>query len=102
MGEHCSPPYGGHTWRSASTRSSVRSKRWADHRHGVPTSRPATTSSTGLFTRFYEQANSPALIRKTDYHRLAEFLNAEDIDPEIIEKLDAIVDAAPRASEGGG
>ena len=55
-----------------------------------------------LFTRFYEQANSPALIRKTDYHRLAEFLNAEDIDPEIIEKLDAIVDAAPRAREGGG
>ena len=48
MGEHCSPPYGGHTCRSASTRSSVRSKRWADHRHGVPTSRPATTSSTGF------------------------------------------------------
>ena len=54
-----------------------------------------------LFTRFYEQSNSPALIRKTDYHRLADFLDAEDIDPEIIEKLDAIVDAAQRASEGG-
>ena len=49
-----------------------------------------------LFKRFYEQANSPALIRKSDYHRLAEFLKAEDIDPEISEKLDAIVDAAQR------
>ena len=55
-----------------------------------------------LFTRFYEQSNSPALIRKTDYHRLAEYLNAENIDPEITEKLDAIVDAAQRAREGGG
>ena len=55
-----------------------------------------------LFTRFYEQSNSPALIRKTDYHRLAEYLNTEDIDPEIIEKLDAIVDAAHRARERGG
>ena len=52
-----------------------------------------------LFTRFYEQSNSPALIRKSDYHRLAEFLKAEDIDPEIIEKLDAIVDAAQCAHE---
>ena len=52
-----------------------------------------------LFTRFYEQSNSPALIRKTDYHRLAEYLNAENIDPEVTEKLDAIVDAAQPARE---
>ena len=51
-----------------------------------------------LFARFYEKSNSPALIRKTDYHRLAEFLNAEDIDPEIREKLDAVVDAAQIAN----
>ena len=55
-----------------------------------------------LFARFDEQANSPALIRKTDYHCLDEFLKAEDIDSEISEKLDAIVDAAQRAGEGGG
>ena len=54
-----------------------------------------------LFTRFYEKSNSPALIRKTDYHRLAELLSPEDIDPEIVEKLDAIVDAAPRVRSGG-
>ena len=55
-----------------------------------------------LCTRFYEQSNSPALIRKTDDRRSAEFLKPEDIDPEIIEKLDAIVDAAQRAREGEG
>ena len=55
-----------------------------------------------LFKRFYEQSDSPALIRKTDYHRLAGFLRAEDIDPEITEKLDAIVDAASRARPRGG
>ena len=55
-----------------------------------------------LFARFYEQTDSPSLIRKADYHRLAEFLNVEDIDPEIVEKLDAIVDAAQGAGEGGG
>ena len=55
-----------------------------------------------LFARFYEQTDSPSLIRKTDYRRLAEFLNAEDIDPEVVEKLDAIVDAAQGAGEGGG
>ena len=54
-----------------------------------------------LFKRFYEQANSPALIRKTDYHHLAEFLETEDIDSEIIEKLDAIVDAADCARKRG-
>ena len=55
-----------------------------------------------LFARFYEQTDSPSLIRKTDYHRLAEFLNVEDIDPEIVEKLDAVVDAAQGSREGGG
>lgn len=53
-----------------------------------------------LFRRFYEQSNSPALIRKTNYHRLAEFLNAENIDPEVVEKLDAIVDSDRRVREG--
>ena len=55
-----------------------------------------------LFKRFYEQSGSPALIRKTDYHRLAGFLRVEAIDPEITEKLDAIADAASRARPRGG
>ena len=55
-----------------------------------------------LFKRFYERSGSPALIRKTDYHRLAGFLSVEAIDPEITEKLDAIADAASRARPRGG
>ena len=55
-----------------------------------------------LFKRFYEQSDSPALIRKTDYHRLAGFLRVEDVDPEVTEKLDAIVDVASRARPRGG
>ena len=55
-----------------------------------------------LFKRFYERSGSPALIRKTDYHRLAGFLTVEAINPEITEKLDAIADAASRARPRGG
>ena len=55
-----------------------------------------------LFARFYEQTDSPSLIRKTDYHRLAEFLKVEDIDPEIVEKLDAIVHTAQRDDRAAG
>ena len=102
MGEHCSPPNGGHTWRSASTRLSVRSNTLGGPSPWGPDIKASDDFLDPLFKRFYEQANSPALIRKTDYHRLADFLKPEDIDPEIIEKLDAIVDAAQRAGEGGG
>ncbi len=36
----------------------------------------------------------------TTYHRLAKHVPAEDTDPEIVEKLDAIVEAARRANPG--
>ena len=55
-----------------------------------------------LFARFYEQSNSPSLIRKTDYHRLAAHLKPEDIDPEVVEKLDAIAGVAGWVGEGEG
>ena len=83
------------------TRSSTRSIRWVGPRHGGPDIKATDDFLDRLFTRFYEKSNSPALIRKTDYHRLAEFLNPEDFDPEIVEKLDAIVDAARRVRNGG-
>ena len=50
-----------------------------------------------LFARFYASVGSPNLMRKTDYHQLARFLPASVIDPEVAEKLDAIVAAADRA-----
>lgn len=50
-----------------------------------------------LFKRFYEKRSLPSLMTKTDYHRLAGFVDEKHIDPEIREKLDALADAAGRA-----
>ena len=50
-----------------------------------------------LFARFYAAADSPNPMLKTDYHRLAAFLDPGAADPEITEKLDAIAGAAARA-----
>ena len=50
-----------------------------------------------LFKRFYEKRALPNLMTKTDYHRLAGFVDEKHIDPEIREKLDALTDAAGRA-----
>ena len=50
-----------------------------------------------LFKRFYEKRALPNLMTKTDYHRLAGFVDEKHIDPEIPEKLDAPADAAGRA-----
>ena len=47
-----------------------------------------------LFSLFYEKLKLPNRMRKADYYRLVEFVKEEDIDSEIIEKLDAIVTAA--------
>ncbi len=50
-----------------------------------------------LFAQFYASLESPNLMRKSDYHRLAEFLDAGAADAEITEKLDAIAGVANRA-----
>lgn len=50
-----------------------------------------------LFTRVYDRLELPNLMRKTDYHTLAPFVPAGDIDPEVLEKLEAIAEAAARA-----
>jgi hypothetical protein len=44
-----------------------------------------------LFEKFFEKLGLPNLLRKTDYHVLARFVPKDNIDPEVIEKLDAIV-----------
>jgi hypothetical protein len=36
-------------------------------------------------------------MRKTNYHVLTKYLKKEDIDPEVSEKLDAIVEVAQQA-----
>jgi len=50
-----------------------------------------------LFERFFREIGLPNLMRKTDYHVLAQHVAAEDIDPEVVEKLDAIVHVAEKA-----
>ena len=53
-----------------------------------------------LFELFFESLELPNLLRKTDYHQLAAFVEPQDLDPEVSEVLDVIVqtaqDAAPR------
>jgi hypothetical protein len=54
-----------------------------------------------LFERFFKEINLPNLMRKSNYHELAKYVAAEDIDPEVVEKLDAIVEVAQQAKPRG-
>lgn len=51
-----------------------------------------------LFEAFFRSAGLPNLMRKTDYHRLAAFVEASALDPEIATMLDRVVEIAERAS----
>jgi ABC-type lipoprotein export system ATPase subunit len=50
-----------------------------------------------LFDRYFEKLSLPNLLRKTDYHVLAEYLPKDSIDRDIIAKLDAIARVAESA-----
>ena len=50
-----------------------------------------------LFRRYYQKIGLPDLLRKTDYYVLARLLRPENIDPEIIARLDAIAMVAGKA-----
>lgn len=50
-----------------------------------------------LFERYFAALRLPNLLRKTDYHVLARLVPRELIEPEVVEKLDAIVATAQRA-----
>lgn len=50
-----------------------------------------------LFRKFYERLGLPDLMRKTDYHTLAPFVPADELDTEVRDKLDAIAAVAARA-----
>jgi len=53
-----------------------------------------------LFKQFFEKVHLPNLMRKTDYHILAEYLDKEDINDEIIHVLDQIYEVA-KSAQGG-
>jgi hypothetical protein len=50
-----------------------------------------------ILRRYFELTKQPLLFRKADYHRLVRFMQPVQIDPEVREKLDAILTAAQRA-----
>ena len=51
-----------------------------------------------LFQRFFRELGLPNLMRKTDYHVLTKYVAPEAVDPEVREKLDAILEIAKKAS----
>lgn len=50
-----------------------------------------------VFDTYFEKLGLPNLLRKTDYHVLAKLVSKEDIDRDVIEKLDAIAAVARKA-----
>ncbi len=52
---------------------------------------------TPLFEGFFERLDWPNLMRKTYFHKLVRHMPKEEIDHEIVEKLDAIVSVAQKA-----
>lgn len=55
-----------------------------------------------IFRVFFKEVALPLTFRKRDYHLLTGFLQKQQIAPEVIEKLDAIVAIAARAKPKGG
>lgn len=55
-----------------------------------------------LFDEYFEELGLPHLMRKTNYHVLAGLVPKEKIDPEIVEKLDAINEVAAAAHPMNG
>ena len=49
---------------------------------------------TPLFRNFFRQLELPNLMAKKSFHELAQFVPEDEIDPEIIEKLDTIARVA--------
>jgi len=53
-----------------------------------------------LFNKFFKRLNLPNLMRKTDYHELACFVDPRSLDEEVSEMLDEIVRVAGAAKIG--
>lgn len=51
-----------------------------------------------LFKNFFEKMGHPNIMLKTNFHRIAECMEPQDIDPEITAKLDLIAQVAEQAN----
>lgn len=52
-----------------------------------------------LFVAYYKKLDLPNLMPKRNFHLLAEHVPPAEIDPEVVEKLDAIAETAAQADE---
>jgi hypothetical protein len=52
-----------------------------------------------VLEEYFKQLSLPNIMQKTNYHQFARLVPRELIDPEIIEKLDAILAVAQAAGE---
>jgi predicted ATPase len=50
-----------------------------------------------LFTAYYQKLGRPSIMGKQRFHELVDFIEPEDVDAEICEKLNAIVEVARQA-----
>jgi hypothetical protein len=50
-----------------------------------------------LFTAYYQKLGRPNIMAKQRFHELVDFIEPEDVDAEICEKLNAIVEVARQA-----
>ena len=70
---------------------------------GSPWSPDAKVSDeflTQLFYAYFQELGLPNLMNKKNFYELAEYVPDSEIDPEISEKLDAIVSVAESATQG--
>jgi hypothetical protein len=54
-----------------------------------------------LFKKYSEKLDAPLVLRKNEYFKLARFMAKKDLDPEIKEKLDAVLNVARFAHPAG-
>ena len=55
-----------------------------------------------LFRRYFEILGTDNRLNKSDFHVLTDFVEADEIDPEILHLLDLIVSEAAKAVPKGG
>ncbi len=50
-----------------------------------------------IFKEYFAAVRTPLLFRKSDYHELVRFIPPDEVDPEVVEKLDRILEVSKRA-----
>ena len=62
-----------------------------------PNTKVSTDFLDPLFASFFKKLELPNLMQKTNYHTLVRYVKSDQIDPEVVDVLDAILEVANRA-----